>query len=120
MEAGEIPRHLPRGSPQAHRGEGEGWPDRGDHRAGEGRARGERQDVLLRALRAARGRQRHARSRLMPKRVIRYAVVGCGHIAQVAVLPAFGNARRNSKLAAIVSGDPVKREALKKKYEVER
>jgi predicted dehydrogenase len=56
----------------------------------------------------------------MPKRVIRYAVVGCGHIAQVAVLPAFGNARRNSKLAAIVSGDPVKREELRRKYEVER
>lgn len=54
----------------------------------------------------------------MPKRVIRYAVVGCGHIAQVAVLPAFGNARRNSKLAAIVSGDPVKREELRKKYDV--
>jgi predicted dehydrogenase len=56
----------------------------------------------------------------MPKRLIRYAVVGCGHIAQVAVLPAFGNARRNSKLAAIVSGDPLKREELRKKYEVER
>jgi predicted dehydrogenase len=56
----------------------------------------------------------------MPKRVVRYAVVGCGHIAQVAVLPAFGNARRNSKLAAIVSGDPVKREELRRKYEVER
>src|SRR5918911_3851553 len=56
----------------------------------------------------------------MPKRLIRYAVVGCGHIAQVAVLPAFGNARRNSKLVAIVSGDPEKREQLKKKYEVER
>ncbi len=56
----------------------------------------------------------------MPKRVLRYAVVGCGHIAQVAVLPAFGNARRNSKLAAIVSGDPEKREQLKKKYDVER
>jgi predicted dehydrogenase len=54
----------------------------------------------------------------MPKRLIRYAVVGCGHIAQVAVLPAFGNARRNSKLAAIVSGDPVKREELSKKYEI--
>src|SRR5436190_10445976 len=54
----------------------------------------------------------------MPKRLIRYAVVGCGHIAQVAVLPAFGNARRNSKLAAIVSGDPVKREELRKKYDV--
>ena len=45
----------------------------------------------------------------MPKRLIRYAVVGCGHIAQAAVLPAFGNARRNSRLVAIVSGDPVKR-----------
>src|SRR3954465_11171547 len=56
----------------------------------------------------------------MPKRLIRYAVVGCGHIAQVAVLPAFGNARRNSKLAAIVSGDPVKREELAKKYAVPR
>src|SRR4051812_20344722 len=54
----------------------------------------------------------------MPKRVIRYAVVGCGHIAQVAVLPAFANARRNSSLAAIVSGDPVKREELRKKYDV--
>src|SRR5258708_27570264 len=54
----------------------------------------------------------------MPKRVIRYAVVGCGHIAQVAVLPAFANARRNSKLAAIVSGDPVKREELRKKYDL--
>jgi hypothetical protein len=42
----------------------------------------------------------------MPKRLIRYAVVGLGHIAQVAVLPAFGNARRNSKLVALVSGDP--------------
>jgi predicted dehydrogenase len=56
----------------------------------------------------------------MPKRVIRYAVVGCGHIAQVAVLPAFGNARRNSKLTAIVSGDALKRDELKKKYDIER
>jgi predicted dehydrogenase len=55
----------------------------------------------------------------MPKRQIRYAVVGLGHIAQVAVLPAFGNARRNSKLSALVSGDPLKREQLGKKYEVE-
>jgi glucose-fructose oxidoreductase len=56
----------------------------------------------------------------MPKRVVRYAVVGCGHIAQVAVLPAFGNARRNSRLAAIVSGDAEKREWLRKRYEIER
>ena len=56
----------------------------------------------------------------MPKRLIRYAVVGLGHIAQAAVLPAFGNARRNSRLAAIVSGDPVKREAMQQKYGVEK
>jgi predicted dehydrogenase len=54
----------------------------------------------------------------MPKRLIRYAVVGCGHIAQVAVLPAFGNARRNSKLAAIVSGDSAKRQGLRAKYDI--
>ena len=54
----------------------------------------------------------------MPKRQIRYAVVGCGHIAQVAVLPAFANARRNSTLAALVSGDAVKRKALSEKYGV--
>jgi predicted dehydrogenase len=56
----------------------------------------------------------------MPKRLIRYAVVGLGHIAQVAVLPAFGNARRNSKLVALVSGDPVKRKQLSEKYGVEK
>ncbi len=56
----------------------------------------------------------------MPKRQIRYAVVGLGHIAQVAVLPAFGNARRNSKLVALVSGDPVKLEQLGRKYGVEK
>jgi predicted dehydrogenase len=56
----------------------------------------------------------------MPKRQIKYAVVGLGHIAQVAVLPAFGNSRRNSRLAALVSGDPVKLEELGKKYAVEQ
>jgi len=35
----------------------------------------------------------------MPSRgPVRYAVVGLGHIAQVAVLPAFAHARRNSRL----------------------
>lgn len=51
-------------------------------------------------------------------RPIRYAVVGLGHIAQAAVLPAFANARRNSELAAIVSGNPGKRKALGKAYDV--
>ena len=47
---------------------------------------------------------------------VRYAVVGLGHIAQVAVLPAFAHAKRNSVLAAIVSDDPTKRRVLSKKY----
>jgi predicted dehydrogenase len=51
---------------------------------------------------------------------VRYAVVGLGHIAQVAVLPAFGNARRNSKLAALVSGDPTKRKELSERYGVDK
>src|SRR5687768_17152318 len=55
----------------------------------------------------------------MPRKQVRYAVVGLGHIAQVAVLPAFGNSRRNSKLAALVSGDPVKLEQLGNKYGVQ-
>ncbi len=52
------------------------------------------------------------------RRHVRYAVVGLGHIAQVAVLPAFANARRNSRLAALVSGDPEKLSGLSGKYEI--
>lgn len=47
---------------------------------------------------------------------IRYAVVGLGHIAQAAVLPAFKHASENSELAALISGDEVKRKKLGKKY----
>jgi glucose-fructose oxidoreductase len=54
----------------------------------------------------------------MKKSMVRYAVVGLGHIAQVAVLPAFAHATRNSKLAALVSDDPAKRRALSRKYRV--
>ena len=50
---------------------------------------------------------------------VRYAVVGLGYIAQVAVLPAFRNARRNSQLAALVSGDPEKLRGLGRRYGVE-
>jgi glucose-fructose oxidoreductase len=51
-------------------------------------------------------------------RKVRYAVVGLGHIAQVAVLPAFKTAN-NSELATIVSGEPEKREKLSKQYRLE-
>src|SRR5678815_1235312 len=51
-------------------------------------------------------------------RSVRYAVVGLGHIAQVAVLPAFRHARSNSELVALVSNDPVKQRRLGDQYRV--
>jgi|SRR5579862_5108496 len=51
-------------------------------------------------------------------RKIRYAVVGLGHLAQVAVLPAFRGAR-NSQLFALVSGDTDKLEKVGKKYSLD-
>jgi glucose-fructose oxidoreductase len=48
---------------------------------------------------------------------VRYAVIGLGHIAQVAVLPGFAHAR-NSELTALVSGEPEKLKKLGKKYRV--
>jgi predicted dehydrogenase len=53
-----------------------------------------------------------------PRKKIRYAVIGLGHIAQVAVLPAFQNAR-NSQLLALVSSDQRKLKRLGKKYRLE-
>ena len=50
---------------------------------------------------------------------IRYAVVGLGHIAQNAVLPAFRHAGENSELTALVSDDPVKLRTLAREYKVE-
>jgi predicted dehydrogenase len=55
----------------------------------------------------------------MKTQTINYAVIGLGHIAQVAVLPAFKNAR-NSKLVALVSGDDEKLEVLSKRYGVRK
>jgi glucose-fructose oxidoreductase len=57
-------------------------------------------------------------SRNPQRRKIRYAVVGLGSIAQVAVLPAFRRARKNCELTALVSGDERKRGALGRKYGV--
>src|SRR5262245_2363940 len=51
-------------------------------------------------------------------RKIRYAVVGLGHIAQVAVLPAFAHAGRNSVLTALVSDDSEKLRQLGQRYSV--
>jgi predicted dehydrogenase len=51
--------------------------------------------------------------------MIRYAVVGLGHIAQTAVLPAFAHAKENSRLTALVSDDPVKLRTLSDRYAVD-
>ncbi|MBL8950917.1 MAG: Gfo/Idh/MocA family oxidoreductase [Myxococcaceae bacterium] len=48
---------------------------------------------------------------------VRYAVVGLGHFAQSAILPAFAHAP-NSELVALVSGDAAKRAKLTKAYQV--
>ena len=52
-------------------------------------------------------------------RKVRYAVVGLGYIAQVAVLPGFRHARGNSVLTGLVSDDPVKIQKLGRMYGVE-
>jgi glucose-fructose oxidoreductase len=49
---------------------------------------------------------------------VRYAVVGLGHFAQTAVLPAFANAADTAKLAALVTGDVEKAAKLGRKYDV--
>lgn len=53
-----------------------------------------------------------------PKGPVRYAVIGLGHIAQAAVLPAFKHARRNSALAALVSSETKKLKELGRRYGV--
>ena len=50
---------------------------------------------------------------------VRYAVVGLGHIAQVAVLPAFAHATANSTLAALVSDNRTKLNQLSRRYRVQ-
>lgn len=49
---------------------------------------------------------------------VRYAVIGLGHIAQIAVLPAFKHAVKNSELVALISEDQEKLDILGKKYGV--
>src|SRR5207302_9308282 len=50
-------------------------------------------------------------------KTVRYAIVGMGHIAQIAVLPAFKHAS-NSKLVALVSGERIKLRELGRRYRV--
>ena len=56
---------------------------------------------------------------MSPVKPVRYAVVGLGHIARVAVLSAVAHARRNSTLVAVVSDDRTKRREIAERYQVE-
>jgi predicted dehydrogenase len=49
---------------------------------------------------------------------LRFAVVGLGHIAQAAVLPAFKHARSHVELSALVSDTPAKLKQLGRRYGV--
>jgi len=50
---------------------------------------------------------------------LRFAVIGLGHIAQAAVLPAFRHARPHVELAALISGTRKKLQQLSSRYRVE-
>lgn len=52
----------------------------------------------------------------MSRSPLRFAVVGLGHISQMAVLPAFSHATSAARLTALVSDDPVKRRLLATRY----
>ena len=68
---------------------------------------------------AKSGARENGEGREKKRGTVGYAVVGLGYIAQVAVLPAFAHAKRNSRLVAIVSGDPRKQRSLARRYGVE-
>lgn len=53
-------------------------------------------------------------------RPVRFAVVGLGHIAQAAVLPAFKHARPYAELTALVSDTPAKLTQLGRRYGVKK
>jgi predicted dehydrogenase len=64
------------------------------------------------------GQTKATRENKIKSKVVRYAVVGLGYIAQDAILPAFANATKNSELRALVTDDPVKAKRLGEKYDV--
>jgi predicted dehydrogenase len=78
-----------------------------DEGLGSSAARRERKSITRRATASVASATR-----------VRYAVVGLGHIAQIAILPAFAQAAQNSTLAALVSDDPEKLRKLSRRYGV--
>jgi len=69
--------------------------------------------------RRPRTRTAHHSGSATKSRRVRYAVIGLGHIAQAAMLPAFAHAKRKAELAALITDDPKKLAELGDRYEVE-
>ncbi len=65
----------------------------------------------------ARIQRKASRRRRAPK--VRFAVIGQGHFAQTAILPAFAHCKR-AKLTAIFSDDETKLAALRRRFHVEQ
>src|SRR5687768_3067247 len=74
--------------------------------------------LLTSAMKGVDMAKSNAKTKKQSKGPIRYGVVGLGHIAQVAVLPAFKQAKKNSVLSALVTDDAKKATKLSKKYGV--
>jgi predicted dehydrogenase len=55
----------------------------------------------------------------MSEEKVRFGVIGLGHIAQMAVLPAFKHAKERCELVALASSDEKKLAELSKHYEIE-
>src|SRR5437868_11481362 len=66
----------------------------------------------------ARTRRLSAARRRSTGRRVRFAVVGLGHFAQSAILPAFAHAKKRCELVALVSGDEAKRTKLCRMHHV--
>lgn len=71
----------------------------------------------MKAKSGIKKRSKHPSRSLRSIPPVRFAVVGLGHIAQAAVLPAFAHAR-NADLVALVSEDPQKLKQLGNRYKV--
>lgn len=117
---GNVAKARAPGNGAKPRAPGNGAKARDPGNGAKARAPGNVAKVRAARGRTAAGREPRPASRRASKRAVRYAVVGLGHIAQAAVLPAFAHARRNSKLAALISDDAVKLRELSKRYRVEQ
>ena len=91
-------------------------PKRGPGRINSDKPRGRLADIGAAGRRVSTASDENTNSK--SARPLRFAVVGLGHIAQAAVLPAFKHARPHAELTALVSDTPAKLKQLGRRYGV--